>query len=478
MSAAARRTALLNELGAIVGAEQVISDGADLLSYGADRTTRWPPAPLAAVLPASSAEVQAIVQLANRAGIALVPSGGRTGLSGGAVAARGELVIALDRMRRIGTVNTEDATLSCEAGAVTARIQAAAQAAGLYYPVDFASAGSSQIGGNIATNAGGIRVLRYGMTRDWVLGLTVVTGAGELLELGRGLVKDNSGYDLRQLFIGSEGTLGVICAATLRLAPPPPPTAVLVLGTPALAALPVVLAAFRRQCRLAACEFFSEAALARVVARQGLARPFAAATPCYTLIEVEVASDDDLEQALQVFDTLRAAGLVNDGVLAQSEAQTRDLWRLREDISDTLAPWQPHKNDIAVRPSRLPDFIARAEALFAAQFPALEVVWFGHLGDGNIHFNALKPAAWSGEEFQAQGAAISRALGALVQEFGGSISAEHGIGLLRKDLLHHSRSAEEIRLMRAVKAVFDPNHIMNPGKIFDPDLFRPGTGSP
>ncbi|MGB5096489.1 MAG: FAD-binding oxidoreductase, partial [Porticoccaceae bacterium] len=229
MSAAVRRTALLNELGAIVGAEHVIGDGADLLRHGADRTTRWSPAPLAAVLPASSAEVQAIVQLANRAGIALVPSGGRTGLSGGAVAARGELVIALDRMRRIGAVNTEDATLTCEAGAVTAQIQAAAQAAGLYYPVDFASAGSSQIGGNIATNAGGIRVLRYGMTRDWVLGLTVVTGAGELLRLGRGLVKDNSGYDLRQLFIGSEGTLGVICAATLRLAPPPPPTAVLVL---------------------------------------------------------------------------------------------------------------------------------------------------------------------------------------------------------------------------------------------------------
>ncbi len=469
MSAATRRAALLAELGAIVGADHVVGDGDELLRYGTDRTTRWRPAPLAAVLPRSSAEVQAIVQLANRERIPIVPSGGRTGLSGGAVATRGELVLALDRMRRIVEVNAEDATLTCEAGAVTAQVQAAAQTAGLYYPVDFASAGSSQIGGNIATNAGGIRVLRHGMTRDRVLGLTVVTGAGELLHLGRGLVKDNTGYDLRQLFIGSEGTLGVICGATLGLAPPPPPTAVLVLGAPTLTALPAVLAAFRRRCRLAACEFFSEAALARVIERHGLARPFAAATPYYALVEVELAGETDLDQALQVFETLRDAGVASDGVLAHSAAQARDLWRLREEISDTLAPWQPHKNDIAVRSSRLPAFIARAEALFAVRFPAVEVVWFGHLGDGNIHVNALQPATWSGEQFQALGATISQALGALVEEFGGSISAEHGIGLLRKDLLRHTRNAEEIRLMRALKTLVDPNHIMNPGKIFDPD---------
>ena len=469
----ARRAALLAELGSIVGSGYVIAAGDDLLLRASDRTRRWPPAPLAAVLPRTSAEVQAIVQLANRERIAIVPSGGRTGLSGGAVAARGELVLALDRMNRIGAVNTQDATLRCEAGAVTAQVQAAAQAAGLHYPVDFAAAGSSQIGGNIATNAGGIRVLRHGMTRDQVLGLEVVTGAGELLQLGHGLVKDNAGYDLRQLFVGSEGTLGVICAATLRLIAPPPPAAALLLGAPSLAALPAVLEAFRRQSRLAACEFFAEAALARVVARQGLARPFPA-TPCYLLLEVE----SDPDESLEVFDALRAAGLVSEGVQAENEAQRRELWRLREDISDTLAPWQPHKSDIAVRSTCLPDFIARAEALFAQHFPEVEVVWFGHLGDGNIHINALKPAAWSAERFQALGAAIGAAIGALVQEFGGSISAEHGIGLLRKDLLAHSRSAAEIRLMRALKAVFDPNGILNPGKIFDPAPSPSGTPTP
>ena len=462
----ARRAALLAELSAIVGADHVIDDDTELLRYGTDRTTRWRPAPLAAVLPSSDTEVQGVVRLANRARLAIVPSGGRTGLSGGAVAARGELVVALDRMHRIIDVNTEDATLTCEAGAVTAAIQAAARRVGLHYPVDFASAGSSQIGGNIATNAGGIRVLRHGMTRERVLGLTVVTGTGELLQLGRGLVKDNCGYDLRQLFIGSEGTLGVICAATLALAPPPPPSAVLVLGAAELAALPRVLAAFRERCVLCACEFFSEAALARVVARHGLARPCATA-PCYALLEVELAGAADLDHALGVFESLRAAGLVSDGVLAQNEAQTRDLWRLREDISDALAPWQPHKNDIAVRASRLPAFIGRAEALLATRFPEVEVVWFGHLGDGNIHVNALKPVAWSAEAFEAQAAAISQSLAALVQEFGGSISAEHGIGLLKKALLPCSRSGEEIRLMRAVKQLFDPNNILNPGKIFD-----------
>jgi FAD/FMN-containing dehydrogenase len=457
---------LLARLAAIVGDRYLSTAPDDLGHYGTDRTRHWSPAPLAVVRPGSAAEVQAIVRLANREPFAIVPSGGRTGLSGGAVAARGELVLSLERLRRIVAVDPESATLTCEAGATTAEVQAAAQAAGLYYPVDFASAGSSHIGGNIATNAGGIRVLRHGMTRAWVRGLEVVTGAGERLALGHGLAKDNAGYDLLQLFIGSEGTLGVICAATLALAPPPPPSAVLLLGAPELAALPGVLAAFRARCLLSACEFFPEAALARVVARHGLARPFAA-TPWYLLIEIERAAETAAEQALAVFEKLRARGMLSDGVLAQNDTQARALWRLREDISDTLAAWLPWKNDIAVRPALLPAFLARAGTLCAAQFPALEMIWFGHLGDGNIHINALKPAAWNGDRFRAEGERLSAALGALVQEFQGSISAEHGIGLLKKALLPYSRSAAELRLMRAVKQLLDPNRVLNPGKIFD-----------
>jgi len=457
---------LLARLAAIVGDRYLSTAPDDLGHYGTDRTRHWPPAPLAVVRPGSAAEVQAIVRLANRERFAIVPSGGRTGLAGGAVAARGELVLSLERLRRILAVDPESATLTCEAGATTAAVQAAARDAGLWYPVDFASAGSSQIGGNIATNAGGIRVLRHGMTRAWVRGLEVVTGAGERLALGHGLAKDNAGYDLSQLFIGSEGTLGVICAATLALAPPPPPSAVLLLGIAEPAALPAAFAAFRQRCTLSACEFFPEAALARVVERHGLARPFAA-TPWYLLIEIERAAETATEQALAIFEHLRASGMLSEGVLAQSDAQADALWRLREDISDTLAAWSPWKNDVAVRPALLPAFLARAGALCAAQFPELEMICFGHLGDGNIHINALKPAAWSGDRFRAAGERLSAALGALVQEFQGSISAEHGIGLLKKDLLPYSRSAAELRLMRAVKQLFDPNRVLNPGKIFD-----------
>jgi FAD/FMN-containing dehydrogenase len=462
----AHRPDILDSLAAVVGADQVIIAAAELRHYGVDRTRHWSPAPLAVVRPGSAAEIRDILQLANRERLAVVPSGGRTGLSGGAVAARGELVLSLERLRRILAVDRESATLTCEAGVTTAEVQAAAQEAGLWYPVDFASAGSSQIGGNIATNAGGIRVLRHGMTRAWVRGLQVVTGKGEWLELGRGLVKDNAGYDLMQLLIGSEGTLGVICTATLALAPPPPPSAVLLLGAEDLAALPAALAALRARCVVCACEFFSETALALVIAHQGLARPFAP-VPWYLLVEFEQSGDNGLEGALEAFEALRSRGLVQDGVLAQHQGQAQALWRLREEISDTLAVRQPYKNDVAVRTSRLPDFLERARRLCAERFPELEMVWFGHLGDGNVHINALRPAGWSATRFAALGERLSAGLGELVQDCGGSISAEHGIGLLKKSLLPYSRSAAEIELMRAVKAVFDPRGILNPGKIFD-----------
>ena len=459
---------LLARLAAIVGDRYLSTAPDDLNHYGTDRTRHWPPAPLAVVRPGSAAEVQAMVRFANRERLAIVPSGGRTGLSGGAVAARGELVLSLERLRHTLEVDRESALLTCAAGVTTAEVQAAAAAAGLCYPVDFASAGSSHIGGNIATNAGGIRVLRHGMTRARVRGLEVITGSGEWLALSRGLAKDNAGYDLLQLFIGSEGTLGVICAATLALAPPPPPSAVLLLGAAELAALVPVLAAFRARCTLSACEFFPEVALARVIERNGLARPLAAA-PWYLLIEIELAAaaDTAVEPALAVFEDLRARGMLRDGVLAQDDAHAAALWRLREDISDTLAAWSPWKNDVAVRTALLPAFLERADRLCAERFPELEMIWFGHLGDGNIHINALKPAAWSADRFRAEGERLSAALGALVQEFQGSISAEHGIGLLKKALLPYSRSAAELQLMRAVKQLLDPNRVLNPGKIFD-----------
>ncbi|HNL24677.1 MAG TPA: FAD-binding oxidoreductase, partial [Pseudomonadales bacterium] len=284
----------LQSLHTLLGSA-LLTDPVECHPYGGDWSRQHEPAPLAVALPRSVDEVVALVKLAREFGVALVPSGGRTGLSGAAVAAHGELVVAFDRMQRILDFNPIDRTVTVEAGLVTAQLQQFAQQQGLFYPVDFASAGSSRIGGNIATNAGGIKVIRYGLTRDWVAGLKVVTGSGELLELNQGLIKNATGYDLRHLFIGSEGTLGLIVEATLRLTLPPRPLKVAVLGVPGLSAIMEVLAAFRSRVALTAFEFFSEAALTHVVQRTGLPRPFEEATPYYCLVELECEPHEEAQ---------------------------------------------------------------------------------------------------------------------------------------------------------------------------------------
>jgi len=450
----------------IVGGNRVLDDPVSLRTYGVDRTTLWSPAPSLVVLPGTTAEVQAIVRLANRHGIPIVPSGGRTGLSGGAVAEKGELVVAMDRMNRILDFSPIDRTVTVEAGVVTQRLQDFAREQGLYYPVDFAAAGSSQIGGNIATNAGGIKVIRYGMTRDWVAGLKVVDGNGNVLELNRGLVKNNSGLDFRHLFIGSEGTLGIITEATLGLARAPAERSVMVLGVAHLAGILEVLHAFDGVIELSAFEFFSHNGLLKVLSHGGLAPPFQGEAPYYALLEFEHRA---VERAMELFERCAAAKWVSDGVLSQNLAQARSLWRLREDMSETLARWKPYKNDLCVRVSRMPEFLRRVDALVAAGYPGFELVWYGHIGDGNLHLNILKPDELAEDAFGAGCARVSEELAALVKDFGGSISAEHGVGLLKKPFLLSTRSATEVGLMRQVKKVFDPAGIMNPGKIFDPD---------
>ena len=419
------------------------------------------------VLPGTVEEVQAIVRLANHYRIALVPSGGRTGLSAAAVATNGEFVVAFDRMNKILDFNATDQTVVCQSGVVTQQLQEFAESKGLFYPVDFASAGSSQIGGNISTNAGGIKVIRYGMTRDWVLGLVVVTGSGEVLELNQGLVKNNCGDDLRQLFIGAEGTLGLVVAATMQLARPPGSLRVMVLGVPEFAAIMDILAKFKRALDLTAFEFFSEAALDKVVEHQGLARPFNTVAPYYALLEFEADSEPDLDTAMALFETCVENGWVLDGTLSQSQQQAANLWRLREDISETVSRWTPYKNDLSVQVSKVPAFIGEVDALIAAAYPDWEVIWYGHIGDGNTHINILKPDNLSIDEFRQRCEGVSKGVFEIVQRYRGSISAEHGVGLIKKDYLGYSRSNAEIDFMRQVKQVFDPNGIMNPGKIFD-----------
>jgi FAD/FMN-containing dehydrogenase len=458
---------VLAQLAALVGADKITTRTEDLQSFGRDWTKAFPPAPAAIVFPRTVEQVQAIVRLANAEGFALVPSGGRTGLSGGAVAAHGEVVVAFDYMNRVLEFSAVDRTVVCQAGVITEQLQQYAEQQGLYYPVDFASAGSSQLGGNIATNAGGIKVIRYGMTRDWVAGLKVVTGSGEILELNRGLIKNNAGYDLRQLFIGAEGTLGFIVEATMQLTRAPVGLTALVLGVPAFANIMDVLHTFQSGLDLTAFEFFSDRALAKVVEHSGLQQPFETPAAYYALLEFEKLNEDVEARALALFEHCVEQGWVVDGVISQSIEQLRNLWRLREDISETLSRWTPYKNDIATVISKVPPFIAEVEAVVNREYPDFEIVWFGHIGDGNVHLNILKPDALGVAEFHQRCHQVSQWVFEIVQRYAGSVSAEHGVGLLKKDYLPFGRSAGEIALMKQIKRVFDPNGVMNPGKIFD-----------
>jgi len=445
---------------------RLLTDTADLEHYGRDWTRRWTPAPLAIALPASIDEVQAIARWASANKIALVPSGGRTGLSGGAVAANGELVVSFERMNRVLDFNAVDRTLTVQPGIALEAVHKGAAEHGLIYPVDFAARGSCSIGGNISTNAGGIRVIRYGNTREWIAGLKLVTANGDLLGLNRGLIKNSSGYDLRHLVIGAEGTLGLVVEATLRLTDPPPASQVMLFAVPEMTALMRVFAVCRARLNLSAFEFFTDRALHHVLAH-GAQKPFDEVSPYYVVTEFDAGDEAQQQAALDVFERCLNEGLVNDGVLSQSEAQAAALWRLREGITESLAPYKPYKNDISVRISAVPAFLDEMQALLSHEYPHFDVVWFGHIGDGNLHINVLKPTDLADADFVAQCERVTKLLSDVLARHGGSISAEHGIGLVKKPYLSGTRSAAEIALMRSVRRVFDPQGLMNPGKLFD-----------
>ena len=385
-----------------------------------------------------------------------------TGLSGGAVASSGEVVVSFDRMNRILEFSAQDQVVTCQAGVVTQTLQEFAVEKGLYYPVDFASAGSSQIGGNVATNAGGIKVIRYGLTRDWVAGLRVVSGTGALLDCNSGLVKNATGYDLRHLMIGSEGTLGLVCEVDIRLTAQPEPQVVMVVGVPAVKDLVNVLTRFSAAVKLSAFEFFSDLALAKVRAHRDLPAPLAQSVAFYALLEFDDAGMDDASRA---FETCVSEGWVVDGVVSQSQAQAQALWQLREGISESLAPYTPYKNDLAVRIAQIPDFLADVDRYVSDAYPEFEVCWYGHIGDGNLHLNILRPESMTVAEFMEHGHNMSPKIFELVAQRNGSISAEHGVGLLKRDFLGYSRSDEEVALMQGLKKVFDPHQILNPGKL-------------
>jgi FAD/FMN-containing dehydrogenase len=441
-------------------------DPVELAEYGRDWTRVVEPAPCAVAFPRTTDEVARLVRVCGASGVGVVPSGGRTGLAGGAVAARGELVVSLERMRAMQPVDVVGGTVHVEAGAVTQAVHEHCAPLGLTWPVDFASKGSSTVGGNVATNAGGVKVIRWGLTRQWVLGLKVVLASGEVLDTSRALEKNNTGLDLRQLFIGTEGTLGIVTEATLKLARIPRRLDVLLF---AVDDLPGVVRLFRETraapFALSAYEMFTAPCLARVLAHGRLRDPLEAPASHYVLVELEDAPREALEAWVQ---SLFERSLVRDGTLAQSRAEARDLWALRESISESLsATGFPHKNDIALPIAALEGFCAALGELFARRYPGWEVCLFGHIGDGNLHVNVMKPADLDKAAFLARVKKADRDLFDLVKAHAGSVSAEHGIGLLKKPWLGWTRSPVEIATMKAVKKALDPGGVLNPGKIFD-----------
>jgi glycolate oxidase subunit GlcD len=452
----------------VVGPDHVISDD-QKTTWAKDYTKAFTPSPLVIVLPATTDEAAKCVKYCYENKLAVVPSGGRTGLSGGAVAANQEVVISTSRMKKIFEINGVEKTMRCQAGVVTKEVQRAAREAELFFPVDFASSGSSQIGGNIATNAGGIKVIRWGLMRQWVLGLKVVTGTGQVLDMENACIKNNTGYDLKQLFIGAEGTLGLITECLIKLTTPPSNLLVSLFGVQSLENVTKLFdLTGKMKLNLTAYEYFSEFALKRVQEHTHLQSPFSQTFPFYALVEIEKATADDEKKLEDFVQAAMDAGLIDDGVLAQTSEQHTTFWALRENIAESLSVLTvAHKNDISIPLSNIAKFSRELDAVIALRYPGFEVVSFGHIGDGNLHVNYIKPEKMNKDEFFKHAHEADREMFNLVKKHGGSVSAEHGIGLTKKDFLGYTRSIEEIAIMRQIKKVFDPAGIMNPGKIFD-----------
>ena len=460
-------------LRAIVGAANVLEAEADMAPFLSDWRGRYHGRARAVVRPRDTAEVAAVVAACAQAGVAMVPQGGNTGLCGGAtpLVDGAAVVISLARMNRIRALDADNDTLTVEAGCTLAAVQEAAQAAGRLFPLSLASEGSCLIGGNLSTNAGGVQVLRYGNTRELVLGLEVVLPDGRVWDGLRGLRKDNTGYDLKQLFIGAEGTLGIVTAAVLKLFPAIRSRATAWVAVPDPRAAVRLLGMLRAVCgeRVSAFEIVGRTALGLVLQHIPGARDPLAGAPAWSVL-VELSDPDvdaPLDAQLQaVLGEACAQGLAADAAVAASAAQAQALWALREDISEAQRiEGVSIKHDVSVPVSRIPEFLERAGAALAARWPDVRVVAFGHIGDGNLHYNLSKPAADDNAAFIARTAEVNRVVHDLVCELGGSISAEHGLGQLKREEVLRYKPALEMELMRRVKQAFDPAGLMNPGKV-------------
>jgi FAD/FMN-containing dehydrogenase len=463
----------IDALVRIVGEEHAIREEGAMTPYLVEWRDRYRGKAALVLRPGETEEVAAILKCANETKTAIVPQGGNTGLVGGQIPFETghEVVVALERLNRVRDIDLASNTMTVEAGLVLALAQQVAASAGRLFPLSLASEGSAQIGGVLATNAGGMAVLAYGSARDLTLGLEVVLADGRVWNGLKSLRKDNSGYDLKDLIIGSEGTLGIITAAVLRLFPKVVERVTCMAGLSALETAPAFFARALERAgpALTAFEIMPRIGVEFVVRHGSSMRdPFASPHPWYVLFDL--TSPREGEELPRLAETLLgdglAAGEIDSAVIASSLAQGEELWRMRELMSEV----QKHeggsiKHDIAVPVARVPEFVARANQLVELMIPGARPVPFGHLGDGNIHYNVSQPPGMDRAVFLANWEALNAAVHEIVLDLGGSISAEHGIGRLKRDLLPHAKEALEIELMRKIKEAFDPNFILNPGKL-------------
>ncbi len=459
---------LLDTLRGAVGVAQVLDSPADMAGYVRDWRGRYQGTALCVVRPGTTAEVARVVRLCHDAGVAMVPQGGNTGLCGGATPRGGEVIISLSRLNRIRIIGTDNNTITVEAGCTLHAVQEAAAAAGRLFPLSIASEGTATIGGCLSTNAGGVQVLRYGNTRELTLGIEAVLPDGRIWDGLRGLRKDNTGYDLKQLFIGAEGTLGLVTCAVLKLFPRPTANATAWVAIDSPAAAVALLSHLRVDLgdRITAFELIGKEALDLVLRHIPATRaPFAERFGWHVLVELSAfVADAGFDQSLER--SLSRSGAVLDAVLARSEAQRSELWRLRESISEAQRiEGLSIKHDIAVPVSRIAEFVARADAAIEEHFPGTRIVCFGHVGDGNLHYNLSHSSTLDNGVLIGRSSEANHVIHDLVHALGGSISAEHGLGQLKRDEIRRYKSEVEIALMQSVKNALDPQGLMNPGKV-------------
>ena len=463
-------TGLHDELMDIVGPAGWMSDPEGLQPHLVDWRGAYEGRAKLMVSPATTRETAAIVAACHRTRTAIVPQGGNTGLCGGAVPDRSgeQILLSLHRMNRVREVDPENFSMAVDAGCILAQAQEAARSAGRFFPLSLSAEGSCQVGGNLSTNAGGINVGRYGTARALVLGLEVVLADGSVLDTMRSLRKDTAGYDLKQLFIGSEGTLGIITGATLRLFPDPGELSTAFIGLESPGAAVALLGRLRARLddRIESFELVSQRLLELVVRHiPGTALPFEDACPWYVLTDAALRGHTDLLEESLIAESRE--GRLLDAIVAKNATEASQFWRLRHSIAEAeRQEGKAVKHDISVPLSRMQEFLVRGDELLAALRPDLELIAFGHVGDGNLHYNVVLPRDLPDFEWQSEGKRISRAIYDLVAELGGSFSAEHGIGQAKKEWLSLYRQGPELEMMKTLKKTLDPANILNPGKLF------------